>query len=85
MMDYEQVDQLTMAQKASPRKRIGDMALEMGFLTPENLHLLLCWQCEPPDRLMNSMTANNLFSEKRSRELYSQYRKSIMSTMAIAQ
>ncbi|WP_339742556.1 GGDEF domain-containing protein [uncultured Rubinisphaera sp.] len=83
MMDYEQVDQLANAQKSCPRKRIGDMAVEMGFLTMENLHLLLCWQCEPPDRLMNSMTANNLFSAKRSRELYSEYQKSTMSTLVL--
>ncbi len=78
MMDCEQVDKLASFQKANNRKRIGDTAVEMGYVSPAELHLLLCWQCEPPDRLMNAMAANNILPAARCQELLTQYQKSIV-------
>lgn len=68
-----EVDNLVEIQSENQYRRFGDLAVEHGFLTNDQLYLILSWQIEPPDRVMNSMVANNLFSAERCQELYEQY------------
>ncbi|MCG6154704.1 sensor domain-containing diguanylate cyclase [Rubinisphaera margarita] len=77
MLEPLDIEALAEMQNQGRNQRFGELAVETGLLTQTQLYLLLSFQIEPPDRLMNALTANSLFSAERSRELCNQFMKTI--------
>ncbi len=72
LISNEQAEELNLLQKSTDR-RFGDLAIEKGYLTPEQVDFMLEKQGNPYLQLMQILTENNVFSVDELEELLNDY------------
>jgi len=73
ILSVPEAERVVSHQVSQPDLRFGEICVNEGLLTSEQVVYLLAWQTEPTQRLMTSLTHSGLFSQQRCLQLFEQY------------
>jgi two-component system, cell cycle response regulator len=76
LLTAAQVEEVRQQQRVS-NLRFGECAVDCGFITEDQLAVLLAIQAEPPNLLARTLTTLGLLEKGRADELLSRYRESL--------
>ena len=74
MLTSAQIEDIKLKQRATGQ-RFGVCAVACGFMTEEQLAVLLAIQAEPPNLLARTLTTLGLLEKGRADQLLAQYRE----------